>query len=323
MRTAAEADIDLGTNMDALETPVETSPGPSPLVSRRLAQRRAARDEVQPTFSQADIATAYRTYVADHVPSPRQVQALRLLDCVLTGVWPQLSWSVLRQQAAERVLFPEKIDQGTIGVCAPAAVVNALVDTDPIAYVAVVRKIFTRAEFNGKKASARMLARQTPTTVPQVDWMVLNVIGNAANEFLPNTGKEHHNGPDTGVTGTDIGAITTSLGVQNTEDMSSLLIGDVANTRYVSDLLAKHGNKNLWVFALVNACYLSIPGSEGAPWGDFHWIRILEPAVFGDNTVTLKFFSWGQTFTHTYPLPQFRKLLFHYHLAARSLGVLE
>jgi hypothetical protein len=246
-----------------------------------------SRDPTQPEFQSAAIKEVYNS--AGSHATPAQLNGLRWLDNPASGVWEKLSWPEVQKGAAVRIYHPEQINQARLGVCAAAAVANALA-TKPLDWAVAIRECFQYGKFGGRKANAELLKHDPQPDMAQVDWMLLSAMQDAANGFF-----DYHGTPGGFAEGVGVGGekfyLKEALRCVKTEDFDADAIG--ANR--ASNLLRDHPNE---VFVLIRLHANRLPQHSDDGSGDGHCMRLLQPITFGEMP-SITVFTWGsnQTFT--------------------------
>lgn len=119
---------------------------------------------------------------------------VRFRGTLLNG-FPFLDLDDVIYQLVLRVLEPRLVDQGSFGLCGPAAFAVVLAKTDPVRYVQVASELLTtgRSRIRGLDIKPNDQIRQfRPGTTPDADWLVLASLRNsdqALDQSMKNTGE--------------------------------------------------------------------------------------------------------------------------------------
>jgi hypothetical protein len=247
-----------------------------------------SRDPTQPTFQSAAVKEVYDSEGSQATPA--QLSGLRWLDGPDQGAWTKVSWAEVQKGAAERIYHPEKIDQVKLGVCAAAAVANALA-TRPLEWAMEIRTCFRNGTFGGKKANSGLLKHDPRSDMAQVDWMLLSAMQDANNDFLSYNGEPGGLDEGAGAGGQKF-YLEKALRCVKTEDFDA---DGIVGSNRASNLLRNHPNET---FVLIRVHANQLPGQSDDGKGDRHCMRLLQPIVFGEQP-SITVFTWAsnQTFT--------------------------
>ena len=245
--------------------------------------------------------------------SGAQTAALFLLDKPRTGPWTSLSWDEVAKGAAERVYRPSLIDQATLGICGPAAALNASAERNAVDYVLDVIVTFTDGTAAGTKVNKTLLAKAAPAGMAQVDFMLL-----AAMEDVTNTVFEYHGeaGWREGKTTGDVETLLQKFaGCVKTTTYSCFYWGEMDAAKQTNDLLSKHG-KDVVVVIFLNADLLNKKKTDDTDPN--HFIRVLSPMSISATDVKLDAFTWGSNRSFAFSIKEFEKLVSAFIVGARK-----
>jgi hypothetical protein len=140
--------------------------------------QRISRDDKEPEFKSDPVKAAVASY---GTPKGEQKDALIELDVAPPqSAWPKLSWEKVQGEAALRIYRPELVNQRSLDVCGPAALVNGLASTQPLSYAKQVRACFAIGVFAGRRANVTLCEKEPLSDMAQVDWMTLTAMQDSA-----------------------------------------------------------------------------------------------------------------------------------------------
>ena len=269
--------------------PEPKPPGPKPPGKKPPGKKPPGTDG--PKFNSSRIQRVYETNKLIKEPTEDQVIALRILDRSASGPWAKVKWWKCQEGGAERVFDANRIQQGGLGVCGPAVIVNAMADSNPVGYANFVHQIFTTAMTDGERACDDLLANEPLSSLSHVDWMVLCTMRDAENGVMDYSGEEGEGFDGMTMPGEVEEWMTKLLGCVDTTCYTSYMWGEVSNTKKVNALMQAHPDDvfvNMMVDgdALRRKDYtLNVPN---------HFVRLLEPITFNpDGSIDIRCFSWG------------------------------
>lgn len=155
-------------------------------------------------ISAQDVAARARVFARRTMAAYDDIDAFE--KSTSRGVWPKLSKAEIIHGLRRRVLEPCRVEQGPAPFCGPASIAYELARRNPQRYVRSVRDLFERGTFidaTRKRISASRKLRTFPPfgeitvnssgdkifyDVPQVDWIFLATLREAANVILNVTG---------------------------------------------------------------------------------------------------------------------------------------
>lgn len=245
-----------------------------------------------------------------------QETALKLLDRSLSGPWEKLDWASVAKSTAERVYKPHLISQKTLGVCGPAAALNASAGADPHAYVKLVIEIFSTGQAMGTKVNKDLLANTVAPGSDPGDWMVLSAMQDASNTFLDYEGRG--GGFDEGGTSGDMkGLLEKFSGAVKTTEYSCGFWGVYDEAMKASNLISKHGNDVIVVMGVVSKKI----NNEDADGSNDHWVRLMSPIAWNDVEVKCDIFTWGSIRSLKMKPKNFEKMVDTFVIGARKQEV--
>jgi hypothetical protein len=226
--------------------------------------------------------------------------------------WPHLNRRGVAARARYLVNSPASIQQGSLGLCGPAAVLRFWIARDPVAFVKLVAGLFNTG--TGMLGSLTVtageglrnqdygaIANQLLAECPMTDWMVMCAMRDSANWLLPYLGQpdeEYAEGSSAG----DVVKWLTATGLYSTVEEWFLNVNDPIN-----DMLTLAPGPDCDVALVVNAKIFegqSISGSVGKfierllPNNPNH-VMILNEAVtaVGSDGYRLSVWTWGSNYT--------------------------
>jgi hypothetical protein len=247
-----------------------------------------------------------------------QASAEQLVDRAgsLTGPWSQLDWSAIAKSAHDRVEHPEHINQGKLGLCGPAAVLNWLAETEPGTFAYDVWSVFEEGEWDGKRFNSTLLGNSTMPGMDALDWMMLSAMQDNANDVLDYNGRETkwRDGETAGDLKHTMYAWTK---IQDTAHYTCVHWGTEEETKKVSDLLRTYGD-DVCVVIEVDSTTLQ---NENARGSNDHYVRLRKPVDYGD-TVSFEIFTWGGNRSLKFKQDNFNHMVDGYIVGARRKDIL-
>jgi hypothetical protein len=247
-----------------------------------------------------------------------QAGAEHLVDLAgsLTGPWSQLDWTAIAKSARDRVHHPERINQGPLGLCGPAAVLNWLAETEPGTFTYDVWSVFEQGDWDGKRFNSTLLGNATMSGMDPLDWMMLSAMQDNANDHLEYYGRETkwRDGETAGDLKHTMYAWTK---IQDTAHYTCKHWGTDDETEKVSDLLREHGD-DVCVVIEVDSTTLQ---NESARGDNDHYVRLRKPVDYGD-TVSFDIFTWGSNRSLKFKQDNFNHMVDGYIVGARRSDIL-
>jgi hypothetical protein len=247
-----------------------------------------------------------------------QASAEGLVDLAgnLTGPWSKLDWAAIAASARDRVHHPERIDQGPLGLCGPAAVLNWLAETEPGTFTYDVWSVFEQGEWNAKRFNSTLLGNSTMPGMDQLDWMMLSAMQDNANDYLDYYGRETK--VRDGETAGDLEhTMLAWTKIQDTARYTCKHWGTEEETERVGDLLRKYGD-DVCVVIEVDSTTLQ---NENARGDNDHYVRLRKPVDYGD-TVSFEIFTWGTNRSMKFKQDNFNHMVDGYIVGARRQDIL-
>lgn len=275
---------------------------------------------------------------------PRKLAALHELDKSLSGKWSKLKWEDVAASAAARVLDPTKIDQALLGVCGPAAALQANADANALDYAQLVSSIYATGAVRGSAVNKALLGSSPYQSMDPADWMAMSAIqdvGNAVRDYPGHPTDHDASGKKTGTPWDKHGGYDPEGGfyynqktimekVDHSVQFAQLECswwGVKTQTLKVSAFL-RSNPKDVVVAVNNDSGLLNPPGPDGVPLGtdpahgtSDHWVRLLEPVTYKGSDVTFTIFTWGKRVTLTWPEARFNKWVYGYLAGARRYGI--
>jgi hypothetical protein len=93
--------------------------------------------------------------------------------------------------------------------------------------------------------------------------------------------------------------------------------GVKAESDKVSDLMRQYGDQVCVVMCVDSTRFQDETRSDKRD----HFIRLLKPIDYGEDTVTFGVFSWGRNWTKTFKRPHFESMVYNY--IVRGVGAVE
>jgi hypothetical protein len=273
---------------------------------------------IDPPFRNPAIKFAYRMNRA--TGSVGQLKALWILDPPETGPWTKLTWDSIAGTAADRIYHPENIDQGQLGLCGPAAALNADAEQNAPAYARLVVEIFALGRADGEKINQRLLGGSpvAATRMDPCDWMILSAMQDVLNSWYDYYG-EHVAPP----------AEDKRAGLYNWQEKHALArfghcvetdTWDDANAAYKVDYLLNNRPDDVIVVMCVDANVLQNLPPAGH---QNHFIRVLSWVRHVGGNVLFDYFTWGAKQTYNQPIATFNKLWYGYVVGSKVPGLLK
>ena len=104
------------------------------------------------------------------------------------GVWPHLPRADVAADMRAKLLAPETVDQGGTPLCGPAAILFALIDRDPAAYVRMASELYETGRMTMRTktlhCSADVKRTRPGERVSAADWMMMAAMRDAANALF-------------------------------------------------------------------------------------------------------------------------------------------
>jgi hypothetical protein len=272
---------------------------------------------INPPFRNPGIKAAYDASKA--VGSLEQLRALWMLDAPESGPWANLNWDKVAASAAARVYHPEQIDQSVLGLCGPAAALNADAQQHATKFARLVVEIFAQGRADGERINATLLAKSPAAGMDPCDWMLLSGMQDVLNSWYDYYADVYPPGSEdkrAGLTkGQEEKALKRFGGCVETDSWD-----DSNSAFWIDYLLTKHPDDSVVVMA-VDANVLQ--GKKAQGHFD-HFIRVLSPVVHNSaGTVLFDAFTWGTRQTYTFTPAQFKDLWYAYVVGSMRKGLLD
>ncbi len=234
----------------------------------------------------------------------------------LTGPWSQLEWTAIANSARDRIHHPERINQGRLGLCGPAAVLNWLAETEPGTFASDVWSVFEQGDWDGKRFNSTLLANSAMPGMDPLDWMMLSAMQDNANDVLDYYGRETkwRDGETLGDLKHTMYAWTK---IVDTAHYSCKHWGTEEETENVNELLRRYGD-DVCVVIEVDSTTLQNENTRG---DNDHYVRLRKPVIYGD-TVSFEIFTWGSNRSLRFQQDNFNHMVDGYIVGARSSGIL-
>jgi len=256
--------------------------------------------------------------------SEAQNAAVKLLSVKpAESAWTELKWSLVSRTAAQRVYHPERINQKDLGVCGPAAALQALAARDPRGYARLVIQIFETGKAGGKAVNKTLRANTPMAGQAHADWMVLSAMQDVTNDVL-----EYHGRPDSsdffsfsreGYPDSGMKDLLSKFdGAAETTTYSCNWWGVKTQTEKVNKLMTDHGSDVTVVMFVAS----KIMEDENAKGDQDHFIRLLKPVRWGADSVEADVFTWGGTRTLKMKPKNFERMVYAYDVGAQKKGIL-
>ena len=304
------------------------SPG-SPVRVARLAPPAPPAPARAPLNWRPTINTALGPFAARHpLLTEDQKLAIETLDAPPEGMWANLDWGKVSVGAAERILDPTLIHQRVLGVCGPAAALNAEALLAPRSYADLVVKVFHAGKV-GDKAVNETLRRGTALAVmDQSDWMLLSAIQDVNNRFYSYYGR-HDEGEEKHRASHTTGQVEDDLkatGCVATTTYPCYISGEIDEAKKASKLLQDHPAViEVVIFLkaapLQNPAFQKTAGRPGDPiskGSPNHFVRLIEAITFTPDDVTFKAFTWGAVHQYTFSISNFGRLVSAFVVGSRD-----
>ena len=257
-----------------------------------------------------------------------QKLAIETLDAPPEGMWANLDWGKVSVSAAERILNPTLIHQRVLGVCGPAAALNAEALLSPRSYADLVVKVFHTGKV-GDKAVNETLRRGTALAVmDQSDWMLLSAIQDVNNRFYSYYGR-HDEGEEKHRASHTTGQVEDDMkatGCVATTTYPCYISGEIDEATKASRLLRDHPAViEVVIFLkaapLQNPAFQKTAGRPGDPiskGSPTHFVRLTEAMTFTPDDVTFKAFTWGAVNPYTFSISNFQRLVSAFVVGSRD-----
>lgn len=238
--------------------------------------------------------------------------------------WENLDWDKVSQGAAERVFAPEKIHQHVLGVCGPAAAVNAQAMLAPASYAELVVKVFMTGKVGSYEVNKKLRQGTPHPSFDQVDWMVLSAVQDANHVLF-----EYHGSADPSEkrvrdshTPLQVEADLKVTGCKATKTYYCLGHGELEAAQKASDLLYLHP-KEIEVAIFVDAEILQNPNKRKISGHANHFIRLIPPELLppitvGERSVSFRAFTWGHVNSYSFSVSQFKHLVSAFVVGTRD-----
>jgi hypothetical protein len=271
---------------------------------------------------------------------PRRLAALHVLDRPLGGRWTQLRWPDVAASAAARVEDPSRVDQSLLGVCGPAAALQANADANALDYAELIANIFATGTVRGAAVNAGLLGAAPYQNMDPADWMALSAIQDTGNLIRDYPGHPTDHAPDgtprsvpfhrrggydpEGGFGYNQRAIMARVdGCVDFRELDCAWWGERAAAREASELLRRFPRDVVVSVANDSSMLMGTPEGTGAPGHRDHWVRLLEPVAYAGGNVTFSIFSWGRRMTFTWPEARFHRWAYGFLVGARRAGLVN
>jgi hypothetical protein len=239
------------------------------------------------------------------------------------NAWANLAWDKVSQGAAERVFAPQKIHQHVLGVCGPAAAVNAQAMLAPTSYAELVVKIFMTGKVGNYEVNKKLRQGTPPRVFDQVDWMVLSAVQDANHVLFEYHGKDD---PDEkrlrdSHTPLQVEGDLKVTGCKQTTTYYCMGSGELKAAQKASDLLYLHP-KEIEVAIFVDSEILENPNKRKISGHPNHFIHLvprtlMPPITIGDR-VSFRAFTWGAVHNYDFSVSQFKHLVSAFVVGTRD-----
>jgi hypothetical protein len=217
------------------------------------------------------------------------------------------TWKLKRADVAARlkdlVGNPDRVDQGGLNLCGPAAFFHLYARRDPVAFVKYAADLFEKG--SGSIGSLKVTpkpalvandyaaaAKRMPGNVtPVAEWMTLSALRSSENVMAPFTGEPDQN----------FGGITTPNDLEKWMKASGVYKKVTSDAQIGSPKPVSHATgiafaANKDILLLINANMIQRP--SGRSFLDAfpdHYIHLLQPVKVDPKGVELRFWTWGET----------------------------
>jgi hypothetical protein len=262
--------------------------------------------------------------VWDSHPSatPEQQLAIQALDINPTGeMWSGIDWPTVSVGAAQRIFKPELINQTVLGLCGPAAVLNADAVLAPGSYAQLVATVFQTGKLGGHSVNATLRGGNPPAGMDQSDWMLMSSLQDVNNVFLNYYAKYDPNDPDDVRAGHVWFQLENDLKVTGcvaTTTYWCVLGGEIDAAKKASDLL-RTNPADIEVIVVLSKDLLK--RTKGATSQPDHAVRLIRPMEFTEVEVKFDIYTWKSIRSYTFDVPDFEKLVWQFVVGTRNPAV--
>ena len=239
---------------------------------------------------------------------------------------------------------PTRIDQALLGVCGPAAALQANAESNALDYAQLIGNIYATGTVRGSAVNSGLLASAPYQNMDPADWMALSAIQDTGNLVRDYPGHPTDHNPD----GTPRRVPLTQHGGYDPEggfyyNQRSIMErvdrcvefqqlecswwGERAAATEASDFLRRFPRDVVVAVNNDSSMLLPVdargtPQGTGAPNRSDHWVRLLEPVAYAGGNATFTIFSWGQRLTFTWTEARFHKWAHGFLVGSRRFGQL-
>jgi hypothetical protein len=264
---------------------------------------------------------AIKPVTDSHPPvTAAQARALQTLDVNPAGVWSNLDWATVSIGAAKRVLNPELIDQSVLGLCGPAAALNADAVLAPESYASLVVAVFQTGKIGKNSVNETLRSGTPPGGMDQSDWMLMSALQDVNNAVYSYYGRadkaeeKKRGGQPTSQVEADLKA----TGCVATTTYDCLYWGEIDEATKASDLLRAHP-ADVEVIIFLSAGLLQ--RTKDADSTPNHFVRLIKPMSINDVEVSFDAFTWGANRSYKFTVPEFKKLVSAFIVGTRNKAV--
>lgn len=214
------------------------------------------------------------------------------------GAWTGLDRGDVADGLIDLVSDPDKVKQGSLGVCGAAVFFNVWIEADPLAFVKYATALYDKGEAQigtleieaGSDLRAKDYNQVVPNmdvVVPPADWMVLSALRDSENLIFDYEGtpQEDFSG---GTSASEIASWLRATGLFRTvKDESSAILGDdLAHAKTLNPT----ANRKVILFMDTNMILDSKPKGKSR---HFVTLRSKVSEIAGGH-VDFKFWTWGR-----------------------------
>lgn len=214
-----------------------------------------------------------------------------------TSVWTNLDRADVADGLLTLVNDPDKVNQGSIGVCGPAVFFNIWIEADPIAFVdfaismhhtgeARIGSLEVEAGSDLRAQDYKVLAGKMNPVVPPADWMVMSALRDSENGFFDfeGTPQEDFSG---GTSGSEIASWLRATGLfkRVADDTATVLGEDFAHAAKLNPT----ANRKIVMFMDTNMILSARAKGKGR-----HFVTLRSKVTkLANDHVDFRYWTWG------------------------------
>jgi hypothetical protein len=292
------------------------------LIGNRAVAKRATRRDDRRTL-QRDYVDPGVKAVADANPklTADQRGGLDMLDQqhgMIDQAWSKLSWDDVSAGAAQRIATPSIVNQGNLGLCGPAAILNWMAECEPGTYAYMVATVYELGGISDKKkCNDTLLGTTCQPGMNPVDWMMMSAMQDLSNDILSYYGRPSKLPRDGTIDSGTAWILEAFTKVQKTSSLWCKMTGVKERTAIASDLLRTYGDK---VCVLMDVDSTTLQNETGRGSED-HVIRLLKPITWNDATIDFEVFSWGRYWKKSFKTENFEHMCDGYLIGATDASI--